>query len=219
MPKSAAGEDTEPPAAVIRRAGFTGILRRAFDIACTAAGLVILSPLLVLISVAIKLADSGPVLYLHQRVGRDFKPFMLLKFRTMVVNADRDSSITCNQDKRVTRIGGFLRKSKLDELPQLLNVLRGDMQLVGPRPEVARYVEMFRAEYLVLLRERPGITDPSSIAYRNEEKLLPSEDLERHYVTEILPRKLRLSLQYAAHRTFGSDLKIILRTLVPRKHS
>lgn len=195
---------------------YSAILCRVFDISCAGVGLLLLSPFLILISAIIKFSDGGPIFYSQPRVGRDFKPFILLKFRTLVQGAERERLITANNDARVTRVGRFLRKYKLDELPQLLNVLRGDMHFVGPRPEVVRYVEMFRNEYVVLLRRRPGITDPASIAYRNEQALLGPDNVEQQYVTEILPGKLHLSLKYAAERTFISDLKVIVRTLFPK---
>ena len=185
---------------------------RWFDVACAAAALIVLSPLLGLIAAAIKLADGGPVFYSQSRTGKDFRVFQVHKFRSMVAGADRNGLLTASNDPRVTPIGRFLRRSKLDELPQLVNVLAGDMQLVGSRPEAARYVEMFRAEYSVILRERPGITDPASLAFRHEERLLSSADTEEKYVREILPAKLKLSLAYQQRRTFWSDIAVLLRT-------
>lgn len=202
-----------------RHSKLAAALRRAFDITSAATGLILLSPLSAAISVAIKISDGGPVFYSQNRVGRNFQSFKLIKFRTMVVGADRGHPIISTHDGRVTPIGHFLRSCKLDELPQLVNVLRGDMQLVGPRPELARYVDIFRAEYQVLLQLRPGITDPASIAYRNEQALLGSTNIEQEYVSKILPQKLHLSLDYAARRTFLSDIGVILRTLFPGTNS
>ena len=165
-----------------------------------------------MIAAAIKFDDGGPVFYLHDRVGTNFRHFRVCKFRSMVLGADRDGSLTAPQDSRLTRIGRLLRRYKLDELPQLFNVLTGDMQLVGPRPEVDRYVQMFRSQYAVLLQDRPGITDPAALAYRHEERILSASGLEQQYVGEILPAKLKLSLDYQQKRSFWSDLRILLRT-------
>lgn len=188
-------------------------MHRAFSVACAAAGLVLLSPLLVAIAIGIKCDDGGPVFYSQRRVGRGFRIFRLLKFRSMVVNADKAGLLTSPQDSRLTRIGRFLRKYKLDELPQLWNVCCGDMQLVGSRPEVERYVEMFREEYASLLNELPGITDPASLVYRCEDKIFIVGSVEQHYVSKILPDKLRLSLEYQRRRTFFSDLRVLLSTI------
>jgi lipopolysaccharide/colanic/teichoic acid biosynthesis glycosyltransferase len=167
-----------------------------------------------LVALAITVADGRPALYRQQRMGRDFRTFGLLKLRTMRVGADRSNLLTLADDERITRMGRFLRKYKLDELPQLINVLKGEMQLVGPRPEVQRYVEMFPAEYAVLLQEPPGLTDPASLAYIDESSHFSgTEDIERKYVTEILPHKLKLSLEYQQRRTFFSDIGVILQTL------
>jgi lipopolysaccharide/colanic/teichoic acid biosynthesis glycosyltransferase len=192
-------------------------LRRLFEMVCAGAGLLLLSPLLLLIALAIKLKDGGSVFYLQPRLGKDFREFRVLKFRTMVHEADRKGFITGPNDPRITPLGRFLRKYKLDELPQLINILMGDMQLVGPRPEVKRYVEMFHSEYALLLQDRPGITDPAALAYRHEEEILEADRLEEQYVSEILPLKLRLSLGYLERRTFLSDLGIVLRTVLPSR--
>ena len=189
--------------------------RHAFDVVAAAVGLIFLSPLLVLIALAIKLDDGGSVFYSQPRVGKDFRLFQLLKFRSMTPGADRFSLLTAPADFRLTRVGRFLRKYKLDELPQLFNVMKGEMQLVGPRPEVERYVYLFRADYAVLLQEPPGITDPASISYRNEEKLFHADQIEEQYVSQILPDKLRISLEYQKQRTIVSDIRIVLETLFP----
>jgi lipopolysaccharide/colanic/teichoic acid biosynthesis glycosyltransferase len=133
----------------------------------------------------------------------------------MAPGADRSGLLTAPADSRLTRLGGFLRKYKLDELPQLLNVLKGEMQLVGPRPEVERYVSLFRADYSVLLQNLPGITDPASISYRNEEKLFNAERIEEQYLSQILPDKLRISLEYQQRRNLFSDVRVLLQTLLP----
>jgi lipopolysaccharide/colanic/teichoic acid biosynthesis glycosyltransferase len=175
----------------------------------------LLSPMLALIALAVKIEDGGPVFYAHPRLGRGFRRFGLLKFRTMVPNADRlGGPVTVAGDRRITRVGRFLRDYKLDELPQLWNVLTGDIQLVGARPEYFANVARFRAEYEELLRDRPGITDPATLAYCDEEKMFGEGDIEEQYLTCILPDKLRLSLDYARRRTFLSDVGIILRTVL-----
>lgn len=176
-------------------------------------GTLLLIPVLCTIALAIKLDDGGSILFSQLRAGRDLRLFSLFKFRTMIVGSQQGGSLTAPDDSRITRIGRILRRYKLDELPQLINVLRGEMQLVGPRPEVQRYVEMFGSEYSILLKEPPGLTDPASIAYFHESAHLSGADLERHYVSEILPNKLRLSLAYRARRTFLSDFWVVLQTL------
>jgi lipopolysaccharide/colanic/teichoic acid biosynthesis glycosyltransferase len=189
-------------------------MRRAFEFVCAAAGLLLLSPLLALLAAAIKLEDGGPVFYAQARVGRDFCLFRLLKFRSMTADAERRGlSITTARDPRLTRVGTLLRRYKLDELPQLWNVLRGDIGLVGARPEVERYVALFRLQYSEILRDRPGITDPASLAFRNESELLAGAGAEQVYIGQILPRKLDLSLEYARRRNLLSDLGVIFRTL------
>jgi lipopolysaccharide/colanic/teichoic acid biosynthesis glycosyltransferase len=189
-------------------------MRRAFDVISAACGLVLLSPLFAVIALAIKHEDDGPVLFCQTRVGRNFRKFRLHKFRSMVPDAGhRGSPITGPEDSRITRVGAFLRKYKLDELPQLINVLIGDMGLVGARPELERYVEMFRPQYALILRERPGITDPATLAYRHEERILEPGDPDSYYVRQVLPRKLETSLEYSRRRTFLSDLRVIALTL------
>lgn len=186
---------------------------RGFDFVCAALGLLALTPAFVLIAVAIKVSDQGSVFYRQERTGKGFRPFRLLKFRTMVEGAESAGLLTSPGDSRVTKVGRWLRKYKLDESPQLLNVLAGDMQLVGARPEVPKYVAMFRAQYEEILREPPGLTDPASIVYRNEQAFLEGSRIEEQYASEILPHKLRLSLEYQRRRTFFSDVRILLQTL------
>jgi len=164
--------------------------------------------------VAIKHEDGGPVFYAQARVGRGFHTFRLLKFRSMVQDADRVGLLTAPADSRVTRVGRFLRRYKLDELPQLWNVLKGDMRLVGPRPEVGPYVQKFREPFAVLLKQPPGITDPASLAYSREEELFHPGVIEAQYLSQILPDKLRLSLEYQRRRTFFSDLVILFQTVL-----
>jgi lipopolysaccharide/colanic/teichoic acid biosynthesis glycosyltransferase len=189
-------------------------LRRAMDLAGAATGLLILSPLLVAIAFAIRLHDGGPALYRSRRVGQDGRLFRLYKFRTMVVDADQQGpGITQTGDPRITTIGQWLRRTKLDELPQLLNVLRGEMSLIGPRPEDPRYVALYTPEEREVLRVRPGITSVASLAYRHEEALLFGADWELRYRGEVLPAKLALDRAYLARRTVWSDMHLILATI------
>lgn len=191
------------------------IAQRAFDVIVAGLGLLVVSPALLIIALAVAVESRGGVLFRHLRVGRDGNPFRVLKFRTMVAGAERTGGpLTVGRDPRVTRLGGLLRKSKLDELPQLVNVLRGEMSLVGPRPEVPRYVAHYDREQLRVLTVRPGITDPASIAYRYEsEQLAGHADPERAYVEVIMPRKLQLNLEYLERRTVLTDVGILLRTV------
>jgi lipopolysaccharide/colanic/teichoic acid biosynthesis glycosyltransferase len=189
-------------------------MRRALDVVCAAVGLTFLTPLFAIIALAIKLEDGGPVFYSHRRVGKDFRPFGILKFRSMIAGADQiGSAVTAAGDARVTRVGRVLRRYKLDELPQLVNIVRGEMRFVGPRAEVERYVQLFRSEYSVLLGDRPGITDPAALAFRNEEAELAGDDVEFVYMSQVLPQKLRLSIEYAKCRTLLTDLQVVLQTL------
>jgi lipopolysaccharide/colanic/teichoic acid biosynthesis glycosyltransferase len=189
-------------------------IRRIFEMTCVTAGLLFLSPVFLIIALAIKLGDDGPVFHRQARVGRNFQEFHLLKFRSMVPNADSAGFLTVRDDPRITKVGALLRKCKLDELPQLLNVLNGGMQIVGPRPEVRRYVELFRSQYALLLHDRPGITDPASILFRSEANGLDAEGFENQYLSRILPQKLAISLAYQRTRTFRSDLAVVMRTVL-----
>jgi lipopolysaccharide/colanic/teichoic acid biosynthesis glycosyltransferase len=198
-----------PPLGLLARA-----LKRTFDILGSAFALVLFAPLLLVAALAIKLGSSGPVLFRQERVGRNFRRFRILKFRTMVQDAERQGTqITAGDDPRITRVGRLLRRTKLDELPQLLNVLAGQMSLVGPRPEVPRYVEMFRDEFAAILTVRPGITDAASIKFRDEAELLGhSPDPEREYVERILPEKLALAREYLERWSLTSDLRLLWQT-------
>ena len=189
--------------------------KRAFDLAASGLGLLVLAPVFAFIALAIRFDSPGPVFYRQERVGRGGKPFLIFKFRTMQVDADRvGGPLTVGGDPRITRAGRFLRKGKLDELPQLLNVVRGEMSLVGPRPEVPKYVALYTPEQREVLEVRPGITDPASIEFRDENELLEgSSDPEALYVSEILPRKLGLNLEYARGAGFFYDIRVILATL------
>jgi lipopolysaccharide/colanic/teichoic acid biosynthesis glycosyltransferase len=191
------------------------MLKRAFDVVAAATGLVLLAPLLLSIAVWIKLTSPGPVLFRQERVGRYGRNFQLHKFRTMRADAERGPQITVAGDPRITRAGAILRKYKLDELPQLYDVLKGDMSLVGPRPEVPRYVALYpAASREVVLSVRPGITDHAAIEFAEESELLAqSADPHATYLHELIPRKLQLYESYVRTRSFVGDLKIIARTL------
>jgi len=190
-------------------------MKRVFDFIAASAGLLFLSPIMLCAALMIKLDSRGPVFFKQERVGKNFRPFLIYKFRTMVVHAQlKGSLITFSDDPRITRAGHFLRKAKIDELPQLINVLKGDMSLVGPRPEVPRYVEMFRKDYDEILTVRPGITDLASLKYRDEAAVLAAtKDPEWEYVASVMPEKIRLAKQYIREASFLFDLKLILRTL------
>jgi lipopolysaccharide/colanic/teichoic acid biosynthesis glycosyltransferase len=177
--------------------------------------LIILAPFMALVALLIKLDSRGPVFFKQERIGRNFQPFLIFKFRTMVHDApQRGSAITVGDDPRITRLGHLLRRTKIDELPQLLNVVKGDMSMVGPRPEVEQYVEMFRKDYAEILKVRPGITDLASLKYRDEAAVLSSmKDPEQVYVTRVLPEKIALAKQYVGKASFFYDLRLILQTL------
>jgi lipopolysaccharide/colanic/teichoic acid biosynthesis glycosyltransferase len=189
--------------------------KRALDVFASAIGLLILSPLLLAIACGIKLSTAGPVFFRQIRIGQDGRQFQILKFRSMVVDASkRGLGITVSGDSRVTRVGRFLRRYKLDELPQLWNVLCGDMSLVGPRPELPIYVAAYTPEQRLVLSARPGITDPASLAYRHEEELLAGQtNPEEFYRCQVLPDKLSRNVRYIRRISFKSDLRIILDTL------
>lgn len=187
---------------------------RLLDIGAAALGLALLSPLFLLVGLWIKLDSPGPVFYRAARVGRNGAPFRLYKFRSMVAGADRQGpGITATGDARVTRVGRFLRSTKLDELPQLINVLKGEMSLVGPRPEDPRYVALYTPEQCCVLAVRPGITSAASLAFRHEEQLLAGEDWETLYREQVLPAKLAIDLAYLERRTAFSDLRLVFRTI------
>jgi len=189
--------------------------KRIFDLLVSGVSLMALSPLLVVLAVFVKLGDGGPAFYRQERIGQGGRPFRIWKFRSMRENSDRGGpSITCAGDSRVTRIGRVLRKTKLDELPQLFNVFKGEMSLVGPRPEVAKYVALYSEEQRKVLALKPGITDVASIEFRNEEEILAaSSDPESLYLAYCLPRKIALNLEYAAKASVWSDIRIVVRTL------
>ena len=190
-------------------------MKRAFDLLGSMLGLLVLSPVLFFIALLIKVGSKGPVWYRGLRVGRSGVPFRIFKFRTMVANADKiGASSTPDNDPRITRVGRFLRKYKLDELPQLINVLVGEMSLVGPRPQVPGAVELYRDEEKALLTLRPGITDYASIRFSNEADILRgSLDPDKDYLEKIAPEKIRLGLEYVRNRNLWVDMRIISATL------
>lgn len=191
-------------------------MKRLFDIFFSLIGLLFLSPLFVVVALLIKLGSEGSVFFRQERIGKNFESFRIYKFRTMAVGADKIGPlITVGGDERITKIGKFLRKYKIDELPQLFNVLKGEMSFVGPRPEVKKYVQLFKSDYKKLLKIRPGITDPASIQYSAEETNLSlSKSWEEDYIKRILPEKIKLSLHYLDNHNFITDLKLILITVL-----
>ncbi len=189
-------------------------MKRLFDIVASALGLIVLSPLFLILAIWIKLDSKGPVFYRQVRVGRHNKDFKIFKFRTMRVGADTGSLVTIGEDDRITRSGRFIRKLKLDELSQLINVLIGDMSLVGPRPEVRHYVDYWTPEQMRVLDVRPGITDAASIKFRNENELMEkAEDPEKYYIEVIMQEKLKLYLDYVDHHSFWGDIGLIFKTI------
>ncbi|ACD52028.1 sugar transferase [Clostridium botulinum] len=195
---------------------FNKIVKRIFDFVCSTLGIIILSPIFILLSIMIKTGSDGPVFFKQIRVGEDGKDFEILKFRTMVVDAEKlGKQITVGNDNRITKIGSFLRKYKLDELPQLINVFKGDMSLVGPRPEVPRYVNMYNEEQRKVLEVKPGITDLASIRYKDENALLgKAENPEEFYINTIMPDKLALNLEYINKSNVFFDIYIIVKTIL-----
>ncbi|HTK47531.1 MAG TPA: sugar transferase [Gemmatimonadaceae bacterium] len=219
--RSAAREQGVVAASSIHQVGPAGslpnmypVLKRVFDLVVSAAALVALSPVLVVLSALIKAHDGGPVLYAGRRVGKDGTPFGMYKFRSMVLNADTiGGSSTPDDDPRITPIGRFLRRYKLDELPQFLNVLRGEMSIVGPRPQVQWAVDLYTPEQRQVLTVKPGITDYASVRFPNEGEILKgSTDPDRDYMEKIHPEKMRLSLEYVRNRSMRTDLQVIAQT-------
>ena len=189
-------------------------MKRLFDIVASGLGLIVLSPLFLILAIWIKLDSKGPVFYRQVRVGRYDKDFRIFKFRSMRVGADKGSLVTIGgHDPRVTRSGYFIRKFKFDELPQLINVFVGDMSLVGPRPEVRHYVDYWTPEQMRVLDVRPGITDPASIKFRNENELMEqAEDPEKYYIEVIMQEKIKSYLEYVEKHNFWYDLGLIFKT-------
>ena len=189
-------------------------MKRLFDILLSGLGLLIISPLFLIVAIWIKLDSPGPIFYRQVRVGRYNKDFRIFKFRSMRIGSDKGSLVTIGgRDPRITRSGYFIRKFKIDELPQLINVLVGDMSLVGPRPEVRHYVNYWTEEQMHVLDVRPGITDPASIKFRNENELLAqAEDPEKYYIEVIMQEKIKLYLEYVKKNSLWYDIKLIFQT-------
>ena len=197
------------------RAWCRGRTKRALDLCFSGLALALLSPLLLVVALLVLVTSGAPVLFRQERVGLDGRPFRILKFRTMR-NGAGGTAITGSGDRRITAVGALLRRSKIDELPQFLNVLCGDMAIVGPRPEVPRFVAAYGPSERRVLEARPGLTDPATLAYRDEERLLgavPEGDRERYYAVEILPRKLALNLAYIERASLAGDVALVLRTV------
>lgn len=189
-------------------------MKRIFDILASGLGLIVLTPLFLFLSIWIKLDSKGPVFYRQVRVGKNNKDFRIFKFRSMRVGSDKGSLVTIGgRDPRITRAGYFIRKFKLDEFPQLINVFIGDMSLVGPRPEVRHYVDYWTPEQMHVLDVQPGITDPASIKFRNENELMEqAEDPEKYYIEVIMQEKIKLYLEYVNNHSFWGDIKLIFKT-------
>lgn len=190
------------------------MLKRIFDITSSLFGLILLSPFMIIIAILIKLDSKGPVFFKQVRVTKNGREFKIFKYRTMRVGSDKYSQITVGKDSRITKVGDFLRKYKLDEIPQLINVLIGDMSLVGPRPEVPKYVALYTEEQREILKVRAGITDYASIEFSNENDILANEaDPEKAYIEKIMPRKIELNKKYLSEISVMTDIKIILLTI------
>ena len=190
------------------------MLKRIFDIISSLFGLILLSPFMIIIAILIKLDSKGPIFFKQVRVTKNGREFKIFKYRTMKVGSDKYSQITVGKDSRITKVGDFLRKYKLDEIPQLINVLIGDMSLVGPRPEVPKYVALYTEEQREILKVRAGITDYASIEFSNENDILANEtDPEKAYIEKIMPRKIELNKKYLSEISVMTDIKIILLTI------
>lgn len=190
-------------------------MKRILDFFVAATGLILLSPLLLLAAILIKLDSRGPILFKQKRVGQNFRPFLIYKFRTMHEATHTTSLLTIGADPRITRTGKYLRASKIDELPQLMNILKGEMSLVGPRPELPKYVELFRPDYEKILTVRPGLTDLASLKYSDEASILgEAVNPEREYVSRLLPDKIRLANEYIDRSSFLFDARLILETVI-----
>ncbi|MDU5802096.1 MAG: sugar transferase [Fusobacterium periodonticum] len=190
------------------------MLKRIFDIISSLFGLILLSPFMIIIAILIKLDSKGPIFFRQVRVTKNGREFKIFKYRTMKIGSDKYSQITVGKDSRITKVGDFLRKYKLDEIPQLINVLIGDMSLVGPRPEVPKYVALYTEEQREILKVRAGITDYASIEFSNENDILANEtDPEKAYIEKIMPRKIELNKKYLSEISVMTDIKIILLTI------
>lgn len=191
------------------------IAKRGMDLVGAGIGLIVLAPVFAVIALAIKVDSSGPVFFRQTRIGRHFRPFKIYKFRTMVTDAEKYGAlVSTGDDQRITKMGHTLRKFKIDELPQLINVFSGEMSLVGPRPEVPRYVEVFRKEYEEILTVKPGITDFASLEYSDENEMLRGvQNPEEKYLAEILPAKIEFYRKYLREQSIWTDFKLIIKTI------
>ncbi len=191
-------------------------IKRVFDFFAALIGIIVISPILIVVSIAIKLDSPGNIMFLQKRVGKDKKEFYIYKFRTMVTDAEKlGKQITVGKDSRITKVGAFLRKYKIDELPQLFNVLKGDMSLVGPRPEVPKYVALYNEEQKKVLSVRPGITDLASLRYSDENEILGKVDNpEEYYINVIMKDKLNLNLEYIEKSNLFFDISLIIKTII-----
>lgn len=192
------------------------LIKRVFDFVAALIGIIIISPILIVVSIAIKLDSPGKIMFLQKRVGKDEQEFYIYKFRTMVTDAEKlGKQITVGKDNRITKVGAFLRKYKIDELPQLFNVLKGDMSLVGPRPEVPKYVALYNDEQKKVLSVRPGITDLASLRYSDENEILGKVDNpEEYYINVIMKDKLNLNLEYIEKSNLFFDISLIIKTII-----
>ena len=217
LPDAVRLEEVRPYFESLSKKRFQLFLKRLFDIAVALIVLVVLSPIFLVAAVSVAVSSKGPVFYLQQRVGLYGKPFKIIKFRTMVTDADKKGAqITVGgRDPRITSVGYVLRKTSVDELPQMINILKGDMSLVGTRPEVKRYVDEYTPEMMASLLLRPGVTGQSSLKYSCENDMLnDADDPERFYIEEILPDKMAINLDYTMNFSVGLDLKILCKTAV-----
>jgi lipopolysaccharide/colanic/teichoic acid biosynthesis glycosyltransferase len=191
-------------------------MKRLFDLMMATIGLLLLGPVLLLIALLIKLDSSGPIFFRQERIGKQLRPFFIYKFRTMAFDAlHKGGLITVDADPRITRLGRILRKMKIDELPQLFNILKGEMSFVGPRPEVPRYVELFRQDYEEILTVLPGLTDLASLQYRDEAEMLrDTKNPEEEYIRRILPDKIKLAKEYLQRSSFYFDITLIFKTIL-----
>lgn len=216
LPPQMQTEAVKPYYEILQKKQIGLIFKRSFDIVVSLIMLLILSPVFLVLAIAIKLDSKGPVFYRQVRVGRRNKDFRIFKFRSMRVGADKGSLVTIGgRDPRVTRSGYYIRKYKFDELPQLINVFTGDMSLVGPRPEVRHYVNYWTPEQMHVLDVRPGITDPASIKFRNENELMEkAKDPESYYINVIMQEKIKLYLEYVHNASFLYDIRLIFKTFM-----
>ena len=191
-------------------------MKRLLDIFFSFIGLLLLLPLFALVAILIKMDSKGPIFFRQVRIGRNFYPFKIYKFRTMILDAEKKGlSLTVGGDKRITKIGKIMRETKIDELPQLINILKGNMSFVGSRPEIKKYVELFRSDYEKILKMRPGITDPATIKFSDEESISSSSsEWEEDYINILMPKKIKLSSDYIDNNNIYIDLKLILRTIL-----